>query len=122
VAIDFDRDGDLDLLGCMYARSKKYHYENRTLPLPVPYHDANNGSRNILYRNDGSWNFTDVTTEVGLDQNNSNDFNHSKNAILEWKNNFRLNKNNELLAGIALENEQFNASNYGLNIHTFLQL
>ncbi len=71
VAIDFDRDGDLDLFGCMYARSKKYHYENRTLPLPVPYHDANNGSRNILYRNDGSWNFTDVTTEVGLDQNNS---------------------------------------------------
>ena len=55
-----------------------------------------------------------------LDQNNSNDFNHSKNVILEWKNNFRLNKNNELLAGITLENEQFDASNYGLNIHTNL--
>ncbi|MEO1928822.1 MAG: TonB-dependent receptor [Gammaproteobacteria bacterium] len=55
-----------------------------------------------------------------LDQNNSNDFNHSKNVILEWKNNFSLNKNNELLAGITLENEQFDASNYSLNIHTNL--
>ena len=55
-----------------------------------------------------------------LDQNNSNDFNYSKNFILEWRNNFRLNKNNELLTGITLENEQFDASNYGLNIHTSL--
>ena len=31
-----------------------------------------------------------------LDQNNSNDFNYSKNFILEWRNNFRLNKNNDL--------------------------
>ena len=55
-----------------------------------------------------------------LDQNNSNDFNYSKNFILEWRNNFRLNKNNELLTGITLENEQFDASNYGLNINTSL--
>ena len=55
-----------------------------------------------------------------LDQNNSNDFNYSKNFILEWRNNFRLNKNNELLTGITLENEQFDGSNYGLNIHTSL--
>jgi len=52
-----------------------------------------------------------------LDQNNSNDFNHSKNFIVEWKNNYRLNKNNELLAGLTFENEQFDASNYSLNIH-----
>ena len=55
-----------------------------------------------------------------LDQNNSNDFNYSKNFILEWRNNFRLNKNNELLTGITLENEQFDGSNYGLNINTSL--
>ena len=37
---------------------------------PLPYHDANNGERNRLYRNEGSWNFEDVTALVGLEDGN----------------------------------------------------
>ena len=36
---------------------------------PVPYHDANNGYRNRLFRNDirsDEWSFQDVTESVGL--------------------------------------------------------
>ncbi|MCB9850348.1 MAG: VCBS repeat-containing protein [Phycisphaerales bacterium] len=48
-AIDYDNDGDLDL----------YLHD----------HLANNGHDQArrLYRNDGNWNFTDVTAEVGID-------------------------------------------------------
>ncbi|MCA9216210.1 MAG: VCBS repeat-containing protein, partial [Planctomycetales bacterium] len=31
----------------------------------------NNGARNVLFRNDGDWNFKNVTKQVGLEQNNS---------------------------------------------------
>ena len=55
-----------------------------------------------------------------LDQNDSNDFNHSKKFILEWKNNLKWNPNNQLLAGITFENEEFEASNYGLGIDSEL--
>ena len=55
-----------------------------------------------------------------LDQNDSNDFNHSKKFILEWKNNLKWNPNNQLLAGITFENEEFEASNYGLGIDSDL--
>ena len=41
------------------------------LPFPVPYHDANNGGKNVLLKNNGQWSFTDVTEQVGLDENNS---------------------------------------------------
>ncbi|MCE2559163.1 MAG: VCBS repeat-containing protein, partial [Acidobacteria bacterium] len=34
------------------------------------YHDANNGGRNVLLRNDGGFRFVDATAEVGLDVNN----------------------------------------------------
>ena len=61
-ATDFDGDGDVDLYGC------KYGSPNRNPPLP--YHDANNGTPNLMLRNDGYWRFTDVTREVGLDENN----------------------------------------------------
>jgi hypothetical protein len=42
---------------------------------PLPYHDANNGSPNVLLRNDatpsqGPWTFTYATAAVGLDHNN----------------------------------------------------
>ena len=55
-----------------------------------------------------------------LNQNDSNDFNHSKKFILEWKNNLKWNPNNQLLAGITFENEEFEASNYGLGIDSDL--
>jgi len=68
-AVDYDRDGDLDLYICIEFANRK--------PLDgreFIYHDANDGAANILYRNDigaaGRWQFTDVTKEVGLDADN----------------------------------------------------
>jgi hypothetical protein len=65
-AADFDLDGDLDVYAACYSRRVSSELTNR----PVPYHDANNGTRNVLLRNDRDWRFTDATRLVGLDQNN----------------------------------------------------
>jgi FG-GAP-like repeat len=67
-ASDFDLDGDLDLYACVYYAEKQIASE---LPIPMPMHQATNGGRNVLFRNDGGWTFRDVTEQVGLDQNNS---------------------------------------------------
>jgi len=70
-AADYDRDGDLDFFVCCYNRRR--HTRTNThlvFARPVPYHDANNGGRNVLFRNDGSWRFRHVTKAVGLDENN----------------------------------------------------
>lgn len=69
-AADFDGDGDLDLFFCGY-NPQPIDQRRGAMGNPLPYHDANNGGRNMLLRNDGEWEFTDVTTEVGLDKNNS---------------------------------------------------
>jgi hypothetical protein len=63
-AADFDTDGDLDVYACGYMLPDR---EERA---PVPYHDANNGRENLLFRNDGEWSFVEVSRQVGLDQNN----------------------------------------------------
>jgi len=65
-AADYDNDGDLDLYVCAYRRA----YDERGVASPVPYHDANNGGRNALLRNDGGFRFVDATVEAGLDANN----------------------------------------------------
>ena len=65
-AADYDLDGDLDIYVTAYRRAP----DERGIASPVPYHDANNGGRNALLRNDGDFQFTDVTTEVGLGANN----------------------------------------------------
>ncbi len=65
-AADVDNDGDLDLYVCAYRRA----YDERGVASPVPYHDANNGGRNALLRNDGDFRFVDATVEMGLDVNN----------------------------------------------------
>jgi hypothetical protein len=69
-AADYDQDGDLDLYLCGYNVRKK-DPTDRGLPFPVPYHDANNGGRNVLLRNDGNFEFVDATRPTGLEQNNT---------------------------------------------------
>ena len=61
-AVDFDQDGNLDLYVSVDAAS---HNERAFV-----YHDANDGGANRLFRNQGVFNFKDVTLECGLDENN----------------------------------------------------
>ena len=67
-AADYDNDGDVDLYSCGY---NAYFGHGASLAFAFPFHDANNGGRNVLNRNDGGFNFTDVTQEVGLDEDNT---------------------------------------------------
>jgi len=67
-ATDYDHDGDLDVYVCIYYPQDD---EPGLIPYPVPYHDANNGGRNLLLRNDGQLHLVDVTNHIGLDENNS---------------------------------------------------
>ena len=93
-AADFDSDRDLDLYICGYLPD-----EVGQLASPVPYYDANNGGTNSLLRNDTSFQFTDVTADMGLDQNNTRfsyaavweDFNNDGRADLYVANDFGRN-------------------------------
>jgi len=64
-AADYDNDADLDIYVCGYSAPTGGE------SAPVPYHDANNGNENRLLSNLGNWQFSDVTQEVGLDQDNT---------------------------------------------------
>ena len=70
-AADYDRDGKVDLYLCAYT----YFQSEDQYRYPAPYHDAQNGPPNFLFRNqlgaDGSGTFEDVTGEAGLNQNNN---------------------------------------------------
>ena len=63
-ATDYDGDRLLDVYVCNYLQT------SGGASLPSPYHDANNGTPNVLYRNLGGLRFEDVTERVGLDENN----------------------------------------------------
>ena len=66
-AADYDLDGDLDIYVCSYSSEPNIG----VLPVAIPYHDADNGSPNALLRNEGGFQFVDVTKQTGLDQGNS---------------------------------------------------
>lgn len=65
VAADYDNDGAVDLFVC--GRGEL----NSGNTIPIPYHDAKNGGPNLLFRNQGSFRFADVTKATGLDVENS---------------------------------------------------
>ena len=69
-AADFDLDGFLDVYICGYNPSFSASRAG-ALAEPVPFHDANNGGNNMLWRNQGDWTFEDVAKDVGLDENNT---------------------------------------------------
>ncbi|MDA2913612.1 VCBS repeat-containing protein [Acidobacteriia bacterium AH_259_A11_L15] len=64
---DYNRDGWLDVYVCSYI----YRVGLAGHRFPVPVYDANNGAPNFLFRNNGDGTFTNVTEEVGLDENNT---------------------------------------------------
>ncbi len=69
-AADYDRDGRLDLYLCSYV----YYQSEAQYRYPAPYHDAQNGPPNFLFRNrlDGTPpHFEDVTEASGLGHNNN---------------------------------------------------
>ena len=66
-AADYDRDGWLDVYFCLYS----YYQGTGQYKYPSPYHDAENGPRNFLMRNQRDGTFRDVTAESGLNQNNT---------------------------------------------------
>jgi Flp pilus assembly protein TadD/peroxiredoxin len=64
---DYDRDGWLDIYFCLYL----YYQGAEQYQYPSPYYDANNGPPNFLMRNQRDGSFRDVTSETGLDKNNT---------------------------------------------------
>jgi hypothetical protein len=66
-AADYDNDGFVDLYVCSYGNNLESFSDTIA---PIPYHDANNGAPNTLYRNEANWSFRDVTQQVGLDEHN----------------------------------------------------
>jgi hypothetical protein len=77
-AVDYDMDGRLDIYVCAYFKNKRLDGSDIAgLPgaaADFVVHDANDGGNNTLFHNqissEGTWRFTDVTGEVGLDANN----------------------------------------------------
>ncbi|MCW5982077.1 MAG: VCBS repeat-containing protein [Bryobacteraceae bacterium] len=66
-AADYDNDGRLDLYLCTYI----YFQSEDQYRYPTPYHDAQNGPPNYLFRNVGEGVFEDVTESTGINHNNN---------------------------------------------------
>jgi hypothetical protein len=66
-AADYDLDGDLDIFAACYSARTLAGVQRELFERPVPYHDAGNGGRNVLLRNDGGWRWRHATRAAGLD-------------------------------------------------------
>lgn len=66
---DYDADGDLDVFAACYNHRGGVG-EHSLFVSPLPYHDAQNGGRNALLRNDGGFAFRHASQAAGLDENN----------------------------------------------------
>jgi len=64
---DYDRDGWLDIYFCLYL----YYRGTQPYKYPSPFYDAQNGPPNFLMRNHRDGTFRDVTSQSGLDKNNT---------------------------------------------------
>lgn len=67
-AADYDRDGRLDIYVTVYYPKAT---QSEIIAYPIPHHDAKNGGRSLLLKNEGDFDFADVTTAAGLDDNNN---------------------------------------------------
>ena len=70
-AADFDSDGLLDIHVCVYSAGDDVERRGFEVNAPSPFHDAENGGRNILLKNLGDFGFADATAAVGLDTDNT---------------------------------------------------
>ncbi len=64
---DYDCDGYLDIYFCLYL----YYQGTDQYKYPSPYFAAENGPPNFLMKNDRDGTFRDVTSETGLNKNNT---------------------------------------------------
>ena len=84
-AADFDLDGHLDLFVCVYGPNGSItNREDSTIPgisyRGSLYQDATSGGPNALFRNQGDWQFRNVTDEVGLGRGN-----HRLSLAASWE-------------------------------------
>ena len=73
---------------------------------------------NTIVSNKWVSNFNFGFSRDDIKQNDTPDFNDSKKLFIEWQNTIHANDNHQIVTGIFLVNEKFNASNYGLAIFT----